>query len=348
MDNVSLYRKYRPHKFSDVLGQDHIVGVLKNELENKKTAHAYLFAGPRGTGKTSIARILASELECASEDLYEIDGASNRGIDEIRELKENIKTLPFKGDVKVYVIDEVHMLTKEAFNALLKTLEEPPVYAVFILATTELHKVPDTIISRCQLFTFKKPTEFVLKKMIKAVAKKEGRELDDEAVALIAFLGDGSFRDTHTVLEQVLNISGKKKITQEEVADITGAPKKELIHTFINAILEKDVEKGIQAVHTAKEQNMEMKIYLKLILKQLRFAMLMALSPDTKTFIKLEVGEDELVYLEELGKHENKKILPQALKTLLSAYPQIGRSFIEELPLELALAEIITHNKLEA
>ncbi|MAZ40838.1 hypothetical protein CL654_01870 [bacterium] len=164
MEQVALYRKYRPQSLNDVLGQDHIVEALKHSLKNKSISHAYLFSGPRGTGKTSIARILARELKTSPEDLYEIDGASNRGIDEIRSLKEGVATLPFASPYKVYVIDEVHMLTKEAFNALLKTLEEPPSYVVFILATTELHKVPDTIVSRCQSFIFKKPTEKILKK----------------------------------------------------------------------------------------------------------------------------------------------------------------------------------------
>jgi DNA polymerase-3 subunit gamma/tau len=340
MSHTTLYRKYRPAKFSEVLGQDHIIETLKNELKEGKIAHAYLFFGPRGTGKTSIARIFAAELGCSPEDLYEIDGASNRGIDEIRVLKEGVGTLPFRGDIKVYVIDEVHMLTKEAFNALLKTLEEPPEYVVFILATTELHKVPDTIISRCQSFTFKKPTEHILKKMVETVSKKEGATLDEEAVSLISFLGDGSFRDTHTVLEQVLNISGKKKIEGDDVAKITGTPTKLLIHSFIEALLEKDSEKGLSAIKEASEKNMDMKIYAKLILKHLRYALLLSFSQNLADSIKEDVGEDEFKYLEKISQHENKKIFPEAIEILIDVHAQISRAYIEELPLELALVKL--------
>ena len=340
MSHTTLYRKYRPQNFSEVLGQDHIVDILKNELKEGKIAHAYLFSGPRGTGKTSIARIFAAELGCAPEDLYEIDGASNRGIDEIRTLKEGVGTLPFRGDIKIYVIDEVHMLTKEAFNALLKTLEEPPEYVVFILATTELHKVPDTIISRCQAFTFKKPTEHILKKMVETVSKKEDANLDEEAISLISFLGDGSFRDTHTVLEQVLNISGKKKITGDDVAKITGAPAKTLVHSFIEGILEKDSEKGLAAIGEAHEKNMDMKVYTKLILKHLRYALLLSFSQNLAPSIKEDVGEDEFRYLEKISQHENKKIFPEAINTLIEAHNQISRSHITQLPLELALVKL--------
>src|ERR1035437_8095361 len=152
-----LYRTYRPTKWSEIMGQDHIVGALKDALANNRIAHAYLFSGSRGTGKTTTARILARELRTADEDIYEIDAASNRGIDNIRELREHVSVLPFSSPFKVYIIDEVHMLSKDAWNALLKTLEEPPKHAIFILATTELDKVPETIISRCQTFTFRKP-----------------------------------------------------------------------------------------------------------------------------------------------------------------------------------------------
>ena len=162
-----LYRKYRPQNFEEVLGQDHIVSVLKNAVKTGRVSHAYLFSGSRGTGKTSLARILAKEAGCSDVDLIEIDAASSRGIDEIRALREAVRFSPMQGQVKVYIIDEVHMLTKEAFNALLKTLEEPPAHAIFILATTELDKVPETIISRCQNFSFRKISEEVLKKALR-------------------------------------------------------------------------------------------------------------------------------------------------------------------------------------
>ena len=173
MNEIVLYRKYRPQSFKDVLGQENIVKVLEGSVALGNISHAYLFAGSRGTGKTSIARIFAKAIGCSDNDLYEIDAASNRGIDDIRELREAVNTLPFESTYKVYIIDEAHMLTKEAFNALLKTLEEPPKHAVFILATTEIDKLPETIVSRCQVFTFKKPSQKILKELVLNLAKKK-------------------------------------------------------------------------------------------------------------------------------------------------------------------------------
>src|SRR3990167_6614668 len=191
MNELVLYRKYRPQGWKDVRGQEQIVSALTAAAQASTPAHAYLFAGSRGTGKTSVARIFAREIGCAPEDLYEIDGASNRGIDDVRELREGVKSLPFRSPFKVYIIDEVHMLTKEAFNALLKTLEEPPKHVVFVLATTELGKLPDTIVSRCQHFTFKKPSQKILKESVLDITKKEGYTMDASSADLLATLGDG-------------------------------------------------------------------------------------------------------------------------------------------------------------
>ncbi|MDE1967235.1 MAG: DNA polymerase III subunit gamma/tau, partial [Patescibacteria group bacterium] len=207
-----LYRTYRPAKWDEVVGQDHVVSALKDAIGNDRVAHAYLFSGSRGTGKTSVARILAKAVKTADEDIYEIDAASNRGIDDIRQLREHVSVLPFSSPFKVYIIDEVHMLSKDAWNALLKTLEEPPKHVIFILATTELDKVPDTIISRCQTFAFKKPAREIIRKEIMRVAKKEGLELDSGAADLIALLGDGSFRDALGTLEKVIAASSGKKV----------------------------------------------------------------------------------------------------------------------------------------
>ncbi len=220
---TALYRKYRPGKFKDVVGQDHVVSVLENSVENKSISHAYVFAGSRGTGKTSVARIFAKEIGCKQNDLYEIDAASNRGIDDVRDIKESVNTLPFESPYKVYIIDEVHMLTKEAFNALLKTLEEPPKHVVFILATTEVHKLPETIVSRCQVFEFKRPTVEILKDTVTAVAKKEGYTIEPAAAELVALVGDGSFRDTHGILERVVAGVTGKKITKDDVEEATRA-----------------------------------------------------------------------------------------------------------------------------
>src|SRR5665647_129786 len=190
MHDLALYRKYRPKNWKEVLGQDHIIKVLESSVESNKVSHAYLFVGSRGTGKTSVARIFASEIGVSANDMYEIDAASNRGIDDIRELRDGARVLPFDSKYKVYIIDEVHMLSKDAWGALLKTLEEPPKHVIFILATTELQKVPDTIVSRCQVFTFRKPTDSILTSVVTNVAKKEGFELDAGSAELLAILAD--------------------------------------------------------------------------------------------------------------------------------------------------------------
>lgn len=178
MSEQTLYRKYRPQNFNDVVGQDHIVKPIMEALKQKTFSHAYLFSGTRGTGKTSVARIIAKELGVSVNDLYEIDAASNRGIDDIRELRESVQARPFDSEYKVYIIDEVHMLTDPAFNALLKTLEEPPAYSVFVLATTEPEKLPDTIVSRCETYQFKQPGRKVLADVVKNISKKEGYSLE--------------------------------------------------------------------------------------------------------------------------------------------------------------------------
>src|SRR3989344_316951 len=199
-----FYRKYRPQEFRDVIGQDHVVRVLEGAVKLGNISHAYLFSGPRGTGKTSVARILSRAGGTLTNDLYELDAASNRGIDDVRAIRESVVTLPFESKYKVYVLDEVHMLTKDAWNALLKTLEEPPKHVIFVLATTEIEKVPETVISRCQVFAFKKPNLETLREFLSAVVRKEKASLDKDALELVSLLADGSFRDAHGILEKVL------------------------------------------------------------------------------------------------------------------------------------------------
>ncbi|MEK7069255.1 MAG: DNA polymerase III subunit gamma/tau, partial [Patescibacteria group bacterium] len=279
MHDLALYRKYRPNKWNEILGQDHIVDVLEDSVKSNKVSHAYLFVGSRGTGKTSLARIFATNIGVSANDMYEIDAASNRGIEDIKELRDGVRVLPFDSKYKVYIIDEVHMLSKDAWGALLKTLEEPPKHAIFILATTELHKVPETIISRCQVFVFKKANDTISKKMLLDVAKKEGFELDAGSAELLAILGDGSFRDALGELQKVLNFSKSKKIKREDVEKITGAPKAILVNDFISAIAEKNVEKGIVAVRKASEINLDMKLYFKLIIEKFRIAIILRYAP---------------------------------------------------------------------
>jgi len=340
MSELALYRKYRPKKFTEVIGQDHIVKVLRGALESKNVSHAYLFSGSRGTGKTSVARIFADEIGTSPNDIYEIDAASNRGIDDVRELREGVSVLPFESPYKVYIIDEVHMLTKEAFNALLKTLEEPPKHAIFILATTEMEKLPETIISRCQSFVFKRPNHEVLRTMATSVAKKEGFKLEPEAADLVAILGDGSFRDTHGILQKVISGSKDKTISRIEVEAVTGAPKKELIHDIIISIATKDTEKGLTTIRTAGESNIDMKVLGKLLLEKLRTVLLLRYAPHLESSIKEEIGEDEWAFLKGFVGKGGEKINSATLLELLNAYDMLGRSAVPALPLELALIKL--------
>jgi DNA polymerase-3 subunit gamma/tau len=338
--SIALYRKYRPEEFDEVLGQEHVVSVLRGALELERLAHAYLFAGPRGTGKTSVARILARAAGCSQADLYEIDAASNRGIDEIRALREEVRTMPFESKIKTYIIDEVHMLTREAFNALLKTLEEPPAHAMFILATTDVHKVPETIISRCQSFTFKKPTQEILRKMINSVAKKEGFSIDKESVNLIALLGDGSFRDTQGMLQKMMSVSADKKITIAEVERVTGAPKTQMVHRFVEAVVGKRADEAIEILEQAAEANIEMKIFAKLAMHTIRLAMLASLAPRVASKIGGDLSEDEIKEIGIIKEMVPAAALADALRELLAAYGELDLSAIPSLPLELAAMKI--------
>lgn len=338
---TSLYRKYRPQNFDSVLGQDHIIKVLKGALKLGNISHAYLFSGSRGTGKTSVARILAAELGTSANDIYEIDAASNRGIDDMRELRESVRTLPFDSKYKVYIIDEVHMLTKEAFNALLKTLEEPPQHVVFILATTELEKVPDTIVSRCQTFVFKRPTDSILKNFAIEIAEKEGFKLTPAGAELIALLGDGSFRDTHGILQKIFSFSKDKKVDVEEIERVAGAPSGTLVNDFIEAIAKGELEKGIMSVRHAGGQNIDMKVYLKLILYKMRAILLIRFAPAIKKEIEENVSDSDMEFLKKMAQDKSGRISSSALTELLTAYQAQKDAFIPELPLELAVVKMI-------
>lgn len=340
MTETSLYRKYRPGKWTDVIGQDHVVSVLEGAIKMGNIAHAYLFCGTRGTGKTSVARILAQAIGTSVNDISEIDAASNTGVDDVRELREAARTLPFESKYKVYIIDEVHMLSKAAFNALLKTLEEPPHHVIFILATTELNKLPETIVSRCQTFTFKKPTLEILKKVVEKTAKKEGLTLDDGSANLIAMLGDGSFRDTLGTLQKVISSSPDKRVTLEEVEQITGAPARQHVFDLISSLLNRRADLALTVIQKAVSENKDIKFFLKLILSDLRLAMLLRFAPEMKHQIKDEVGEDELGRLEDLSKNEHAEILPAILKELINTYDDIGRTYLPHLPLEMAVVKI--------
>jgi DNA polymerase-3 subunit gamma/tau len=334
-EQMALYRKYRPQTFKDVIGQDHVVRVLAGSIEQGNISHAYLFAGSRGTGKTSIARILAREIGTTQNDLYEIDAASNRGIDDIREIRDGVSTLPFESKFKVYIIDEVHMLTKEAFNALLKTLEEPPAHAVFILATTETDKLPETVISRCQVFTFKKPSQKILADVVTKIAKNEGFTLEQASAELIAFLGDGSFRDAQGILQKVISFSKDKKVSREEVELVTGAPRSQLINDFISGLDQKNSKLGLAAIQTAADQNIDMNTFLKLALQKMRAILLLRYSPDMKKDIEEEYSGEDFAFLNEVAVKKESNINSKTVLELLKAEEQLRFSPVPTLPLEL-------------
>lgn len=251
---LALYRKYRPQAFSDVVGQEQAIELLTNAIKQKKISHAYLFCGGRGTGKTTVARIVARDIGCNNEDIIEIDAASNRGIDEIRELREAVRTAPFSSPYKVYIIDEAHMLTKEAANALLKTLEEPPSHVVFILATTDPEKLPATIVSRCQKVVFKNPTHEVLSGRLIHVAGTEGFDLSSDTARLIAVHGKGSYRDALGVLEQVIAVSSKK-IDHEKVTSLLGFPEQSHVIRILEGLCKKDARIVIESLHVLHSAN---------------------------------------------------------------------------------------------
>lgn len=340
MSELSLYRKYRPSSFKDVLGQDHVVKVLEGALKEKHPAHAYLFVGSRGTGKTSVARILAKELGASERDIYEMDAASNTGVDNVRQLREEAMVMPFESARKIYIIDEVHMLSKGAFNAFLKLLEEPPSHVIFILATTELQKVPETIQSRCQVFTFKKPTQKVLVEMVTRVAKAEGFTLEKAAAELISLLADGSFRDAHGILQKIISSSSDKKISIEEAVIVTGAPRLELIQSVITSLSVGKGEEGLKAVAEAVEGNADMNIFAMLLVERLRLLLLMRYAPSLGAELSEDLADVDKEFLEKVAKDAGSKINSETLRKFILASIDIPRTAIPQLPLELAIMEL--------
>ena len=257
----ALYRKYRSRSFDEVVGQDHIVTTLTNAIKSGKFAHAYLLTGPRGTGKTSVARILAHEVnglpysEQPHFDIIEIDAASNNGVEDVRELRDKVMSAPTSATYKVYIIDEVHMLSKPAFNALLKTLEEPPEHVIFILATTEVHKVPETIISRTQRFSFKPVEQSKVIKHLRHIAQKEHITISDEALALIATHGEGSFRDSISLLDQAS--TADRAVELSDVEHLLGRAPSELLHGIIEALTAGDSHQIIKQLRALYDQGFE-------------------------------------------------------------------------------------------
>ena len=340
MEDQVLYRKYRPHEWEQVVGQEHIVSVLKNSIEQSNFSHAYLFTGSRGTGKTSVARIFARALGTHDEDIMEIDAASNRGIDDIRALRESVRVLPFSSQYKIYIIDEVHMLSKDAFNALLKTLEEPPRHVVFVLATTELDKVPETILSRCQVFTFRKPSEATLVGTIKSIAAKEGKTMDDDAAALVSYLGDGSFRDTYSILQKVFSATKDRHITRAITELVTGAPSLAVIRDLYAALITKDIDKLYTILAAAEREHTDIMLLAELLLSTMRLSLMYRYSPSLRTDIESNYSTQTVEVIREGAVNGKETISSSGILALLTATERIAYAAVPSLPLEIAFLEM--------
>ncbi|MDP3989203.1 MAG: DNA polymerase III subunit gamma/tau [bacterium] len=335
--STALYLKYRPKDFNEIIGQDHIVEALQGAIRNNTVPHAYLFVGPRGTGKTSTARILARALAVDPQDLYEIDAASNNGVDEIRELREAVRTLPFRSMHKLYIIDEVHMLSKQAFNAFLKTLEEPPPHVKFVLATTEGHKILDTITSRCQQLVFRSPDTDTLAKVAVRVAGDEGYILAPDAAQLVALLGDGSFRDTLSILQKIISGAAKKDITREDVEIRGGAPKDTLVMNYLMALLLHKTQEGLTALQQVREEQCDVKLFTQLVLQRVRLIMFARFAPSLYTVYAGALSTEARAIIDEAAKNKELGNLSAILSDLLTAYTRIGTAPIQTIPLEILL-----------
>ena len=330
-----LARKWRPQFFQDVVGQEHITQTLVNAIKSDRIAHAYLFSGARGVGKTSVARILAKALNCleledgnpcgrctscleitrgSSVDVQEIDGASNRGIDEIRELRENIKYMPSASRFRVYIIDEVHMLTLQAFNALLKTLEEPPPHVKFIFATTEPHKVPITILSRCQRFDFKRIAVSLIMKHIEEITEKEGIEISKPGVSIIAREAEGSMRDAESLLDQVISYAGTK-VTEKDIIDILGIIDRDLLFDISGAIIDGSAEKCIEIVEKIYSYGYDIKEFYRALMDHFRNMIVCLIASDRNL---LDLTGDDLDALKTQATRAGLERLQQSLNILIA------------------------------
>jgi len=359
MSNLVLYRKYRPKTFGQVVNQEHVVKTLTNALKLGKVAHAYLFTGVRGTGKTTLARLLAKAVNCKetknsepcnkcqaceeisqgkSLDLIEIDAASNRGIDEIRELRDGIKFSPNNLKYKVFIIDEVHQLTKEAFNALLKTLEEPPSHAIFILATTEIHKVPQTVISRCQKFDFHKLTIEKIVEHLDEISKAEKVQVERPALELIAINADGSVRDGLSLLGQIMSMEDKK-ITLEEVQTILGVIDIKAVQDLVQYLTNKQSGEAIGHINQIANQGYDLIQFSKSLIGYLRKIMILKVDPSLSKLVTAELTKEQIEgIIEQGGKFEPADLI-KTIHIFIQAGNEIKSADFPQLPLELAIVE---------
>jgi len=368
--SLVLYRKYRPQNFSEIIGQEHVVKTLTNAISSETIAHAYLFAGPKGTGKTTIARLLAKAVNCENRkkgefepcnkcsscdeivrgramDLIEIDAASHRGIDDIRELKEGIKFSPTKSKYKVFIIDESHQLTKEAANALLKTLEEPPAHAIFVLATTEIHKMISTIISRCQRFDFRKSTLPEIIKRLLILSKKEGIKVGESALELIALNASGAMRDAEGLLNQVaiLYEGSKNEIKAEDIKDLLGLVETEMVSKFTGFLSEKKTFEAINYLNEVNEKGLDLEEFSKSLINYLRKGLILKImgegNPVSSGDYLTGLTKEEIVMLKKQMSLFGQEDLRKILSTFLEAQNKIRYASIPQLPLELAIVEVV-------
>lgn len=359
---VITARKWRPQTFSEVVGQEHITTTLKNALANGRIAHAYMFTGPRGIGKTTTARILAKRLNCLNPkegepcnecemcrdfldntilDVYEIDGASNRRIEEIRAIREAVKYTPAKGKYKIYIIDEVHMLTVESFNALLKTLEEPPEHVVFIFATTDIHKVPLTIISRCQRFDFRRVELKDTKNLLLKIATAEGIEIDDQSLTLIAKRADGALRDAQSLFDQVVSFCGNK-ITKDLITSMLNLIDDQIYFDVSDAILNRDFSKVLAVSEAIYNNGWNLTDFLNGLLEHFRNFMVLKISRKTDLIESSEIIKQAyLKYVDSFSESDLIRILTFINKTQYD----IKNSAHPKLKLEVALFQLIGFEK---
>ena len=365
--NLVLYRKYRPQSFSEVIGQDHVVQTLKNAVEGNLISHAYLFSGPRGSGKTTLARILAKAVNCKNPkkgepdntceycleiaqgkalDFVEIDAASNRGIDEIRDLKEGIRFAPARLKYKVFVIDEAHQLTKEASNALLKTLEEPPSHAIFILATTEANRMIPTISSRCQRFDFRKLSIKEIVGRLKDVAGKEKVTIEDAALEVLAAHAGGSLRDAESLLDRILTFhQGKKTIGVTALQELLGIVDIHILATFVDLLISKQTAEAIDFLNENLEKGMDPQEFAKNLVEYLRRMLILKFNDEIQDTIAPGFTKEQQAKLGELTKNIEGKFLTNTLKLFMQAEQDMKYANIIQLPLELATIESIEESK---
>lgn len=360
MQNLVLYRKYRPQNFKEFFGQEHIVKTISNEIASGNISHAYLFSGHRGTGKTTLARIFAKAINCENRkgaepcnkckscleinsgraiDLIEIDAASNRGIDEIRSIKEGIRFSPTFLKYKVLILDEAHQLSKEAANALLKILEEPPAYAVFILATTEAHKMIPTIASRCQRFDFHKLSFEEMIKKLEWISKNENIDIDKEALWLIASSSEGSLRDAEGKLNQILNFIPKGKIKVEDIRGILGIVDNTMARELTDILIKKDKALALKLINDVIDKGIDIQEFIKTLIDYLRNLMLLKIDSSlVNVVLPGETKQEKEIILNQAKEYE-EKALRKTLELLLGAENKTKYSSIQQLPLELALIE---------